>query len=58
MIRNIVLPLIIAILTAVVVLISNKFGKKKIVLDKHYALKAIILFLLSVIILTILDHLL
>lgn len=55
MMRNIFIALFGTLLTATVVIILNRFIKKKVVLDNQYAIKAILLFILVVIVLSIMD---
>lgn len=52
----IVIPLMSALLSATIIIVSNAFKKEKIVLDKRYAIKAGLLFLLTVAILYILEQ--
>jgi hypothetical protein len=45
-----------ALLSATIIIVSNAFKKEKIVLDKRYAIKAGLLFLLTVAILYVLEQ--
>ena len=45
----------VSFLAATVNIISNKFKDKKVKLDKHYLIKSTILFLLSVVVLYLLE---
>ncbi len=53
----ILIPLMSTFLAATINIVTNKLSKKKVVLDKRYAVKAILLFLLSFITLFFLEKL-
>ena len=56
MIKIIILQLIITFLTATVIIILNRFSEKKIALDKNYAVKELVVFVLSCITIFLLEY--
>jgi hypothetical protein len=52
----ILLPFIATVSSAISIIILNRFNKKQIPLDKHYALKALVVFLGGMLIMLILTH--
>lgn len=55
--KIIFISLMTTVISIIVAIISNRFSKKKVVLNKSYAIKVMLLFLISVAILFILESL-